>query len=73
MYALSLFDRGGHDETWIFDGDDCLDLAMDAVGRGKLDLEVVEIWLSRLGDSELIFVRKPIRRNAVGEWEEADD
>jgi hypothetical protein len=72
-YWLSLFDCNDRDQTRAFDGEDGLAQAMRAVDSAKLDPAVVGIWLSRLGDSELIFVGKPIRRNADGEWEDDTD
>jgi hypothetical protein len=72
-YVVTWFHSDDHDETFLFEGEGSFARSMQAVEAAKLDPHAVEIWVARLDGSKWKFVGKPIRRNADGEWEEADD
>ena len=69
IYSVHVYEDKENHYNRTFEGDRAFSEANDVFENMKSDPTARELWLVRWDGSEWKFVTKPIKRNAMGEWE----
>ena len=68
MVLVSHYDLGGHWRSRVFKAARAFTNANDYFEQMKLDPEARRLRFTRLDGDAWVWVEKPLKRNAAGEW-----